>query len=82
MTYTKEIAESGNQNSVTDAGVGAEMANLITNRFTTIESLINADQKDLLDISSVGPKIATNLITYFENQSNKRVISKLCNSGI
>jgi len=75
-TFTQVLIALGIEN------IGTEMANLLTNRFNTIESLINADKEDLLNISSVGPKVVTNLMAYFENQSNKMVIGKLCDSGI
>ena len=75
-TFTQVLIALGIEN------IGTEMANLLTNRFNTIESLMSADKEDLLNISSVGPKVATNLMGYFENQHNKRVICKLRDSGI
>ena len=45
--------------------------------FCSIDDLANASKEKLLDIPSIGPKIADSVIAFFKQEGNKNIISKL-----
>ena len=57
--------------------VGSEVAELLARTFRTIDALINATEDELTAIPSIGPKIATSVVSYFRTESNRTVIEKL-----
>lgn len=57
--------------------VGVEIAELIARHFPSFETLIAAEEKDLVGIPGVGPKIAGTIISYFSSESNRKVVEKL-----
>ena len=62
--------------------VGTEVADLLARRFRTIDALMAATEVDLSSIPSIGPKIAEAVVAYFRNESNRRVVEKLCKAGV
>lgn len=62
--------------------VGEETAELLTSRFFSIDSLAEATQEELLSISSIGPKIAESVFTFFRQEGNRRIIEKLRKAGV
>ena len=47
------------------------------NKFKTFENLINSNINDFDDIRLVGTEIAKNIIEYFKNEQNLKIITKL-----
>src|SRR5450759_2388505 len=62
--------------------VGETVAKTISNRFTTIDDLINADPEQLKDVNEIGPKIAASIIAYFSDKENIEIIRRLKLAGI
>ena len=62
--------------------VGAEVAELLTQRFASVEQLAQASQEDLTEIPGVGPKIAQSVFDYFQVEENLAVIEKLRRAGV
>ena len=62
--------------------VGEETANLLTGRFRSIESLAEASREDLLNVPSIGPKIADAILAFFEQDSNRDIIARLKQAGV
>ena len=62
--------------------VGAEVADLLTQRFASIEELSQASQEDLTEIPGIGPKIAESIYEYFQVEDNLAVIEKLRRAGV
>ena len=62
--------------------VGGEVAELLAREFTTIDNLMAADEEALIAIDSIGPRIAESVVSYFQNEANKRVVEKLRESGV
>ena len=58
------------------------MAELLARHFPNIDALMNASQKDLEAVQSIGPKIAEAVVAYFANESNRAVIEKLRDVGV
>ncbi|MBI2856544.1 MAG: NAD-dependent DNA ligase LigA, partial [Chloroflexi bacterium] len=62
--------------------VGSEMAELLASHYGSIRRLAQATDEELMEIPSVGPKIAQSIVAYFQNQDNLRVIDKLRKAGV
>ena len=62
--------------------VGAEVADLLTQRFASIEQLAAAAQGELTEIDGIGPKIAESIYNYFQTPSNLEVVDKLRAAGV
>ncbi len=57
--------------------VGEEYAELLAEKFCSIDNLANASKEELLAIPSIGPKIADSVIAFFRQDGNKKIIGKL-----
>ena len=62
--------------------VGAEVAELLTQRYATVDELVGAGQEELTDIAGIGPKIAESIHGYFQVPGNLAVIDKLRQAGV
>lgn len=62
--------------------VGETVAKIISRRFRSIDSLINADPEQLTIINEIGPKIAASIIAYFSDKDNLEIINRLKSAGI
>ncbi|MDE2779165.1 MAG: NAD-dependent DNA ligase LigA [Chloroflexota bacterium] len=62
--------------------VGAEVADLLTQRFASVEQLARASQEDLTEIPGIGPKIAESIYDYFQVEDNLGVIERLRQAGV
>ena len=62
--------------------VGSEAAKLLAANFASMDALMEADEERLVEIESIGPKIAAAVVAYFANDSNRQVIRKLRDAGV
>ena len=62
--------------------VGSEAAKLLAANFASMDALMEADEERLVEIESIGPKIAAAVVAYFANDSNRHVIRKLRGAGV
>ncbi len=62
--------------------VGGEVAELLARHFGAMDALIEATEEDLEAVSGIGPKIASAVSSYFDNESNLEVIGKLRKAGV
>ena len=62
--------------------VGAEVAELLTQRYASIDHLAQASQEELTEIDGIGPKIAESIFDYFQVGANLTVIEKLRQAGV
>ena len=62
--------------------VGTEAAELLAANFASMDALMEADEERLVEIESIGPKIASAVVAYFANDSNRQVIEKLREAGV
>ena len=62
--------------------VGATTARLLAREFGSLEKLQEAGQEDLETVSEVGPRIARSIIDYFQEEGNKKLISRLQEAGL
>jgi DNA ligase (NAD+) len=57
--------------------VGEQYAELLAERFHSIDQLAEASQEELSTLPSIGPKIAESIVAFFRQEGNKRIIEKL-----
>ena len=62
--------------------VGAEVAELLTQRYASVDLLAKAEQEELTQIAGIGPKIAESIYDYFQVEGNLAVIDKLRQAGV
>ncbi len=62
--------------------VGGQYADLLADRFNSIDDLTKAGQKELSVIPSIGPKIAEGIVAFFRQEGNKKIIEKLRKAGV
>ncbi len=62
--------------------VGAKTAKILASKFTTMENLENASIEDLVSIPDIGEIIAKSVISYFQTNHHKAIVSELKDLGI
>lgn len=62
--------------------VGAKTAKILASKFTTMENLENASIEDLVSIPDIGEIIAKSVISYFQTDHHKAIVSELKDLGI
>lgn len=62
--------------------VGAKTAKILAARFTTMENLENASSEELVSIPDIGEIIAKSVISYFQTDHHKAIVSELKDLGI
>jgi DNA ligase (NAD+) len=55
---------------------------MIAAKFNSIDELMDADIESLTAINEIGPKIASSIIAYFQDQDNIQIINRLKQSGL
>ncbi len=62
--------------------VGGHMADVLTRHFDSIDGLMKADEERLLRIDEIGPETAESLITFFDDEQNRKMIQELKDLGV
>jgi len=62
--------------------VGSTMANMLAQKFGSLDNLMKASYEDLVAIEGVGGKVAESVVNYFKEERNKKLIEKLKRSGV
>ena len=62
--------------------VGETTAKKVARRFPTIELLQQASFEQLIAIDDVGEQIAQNILAYFKNENNIKIVDRLREAGI
>jgi DNA ligase (NAD+) len=62
--------------------IGAEMAEVLAEEFHSIDKLAEASREALMDIESIGPKIADSITAFFRQEENKKIIQRLRDAGV
>ncbi len=62
--------------------VGSEMADLLAQRYNSIDQIAKADLEQLTSVPGIGPKIAASIVSYFGVGQNGEVIQKMGRAGV
>ncbi len=64
------------------SGVGVKSAKLLASRYGTMRNLMNASAEELVKIKDIGNVLAENISNYFDNPTNRILISRLEELGL
>ena len=62
--------------------VGSKTAQILSQKYQSLDNLITATYEELTNIKDIGPIIATNIVTYFKDNNNISIINKLKAYGL
>ncbi len=62
--------------------VGEAMAQLLAEKFKSLDNLMNVSMSDLLSIPGVGYEVAKSIVDFFKNEENRKIIKRLLDAGI
>lgn len=62
--------------------VGETVAKTLASRFSSLDELMAADEEVLTSVREIGPKIASGIVTYFNDPENIDIIRRLKLTGI
>jgi DNA ligase (NAD+) len=62
--------------------VGEQYAELLAERFSSIDELAKASEEELSTIPSIGPRIAESIVAFFRQKGNRQIIEKLRKAGV
>ncbi|MBI4547007.1 MAG: NAD-dependent DNA ligase LigA [Ignavibacteriae bacterium] len=62
--------------------VGAGVAQVLADHFSSIDKLKKATQEELEAVYEIGPKIAESIVRFFKNRKHLEIIHRLQNAGI
>ena len=63
-------------------GIGQKTAKDLSKKFGTLENIKNASREDLLEIKDIGEILADNIVNYFREDCNIKLIQDLLDLGI
>lgn len=62
--------------------VGEATAKVLANHFKKLDKLMNTTMEELLNLPDVGPVVAENILSFFQEKQNRKIIDKLLQHGI
>ncbi|MBI3357263.1 MAG: NAD-dependent DNA ligase LigA [Nitrospirae bacterium] len=62
--------------------VGQHIAKVLAREFGSLDAIMSADRDRLQTIMEIGPEISASLVSYFQENSNRRVIHRLQELGL
>ncbi|MDD4358481.1 MAG: NAD-dependent DNA ligase LigA [Candidatus Pacebacteria bacterium] len=62
--------------------VGIETANVLADRFNSIDNLKNSKKEDLEQIIDIGPIVANSIFSWFRDENNLAFMDKLLKNGV
>lgn len=62
--------------------IGQHIAKVLTREFGSLEAIMGANRDRFQTIREIGPEISESLVSYFQEQSNRRVIDQLQQLGV
>lgn len=69
-------------NALSIRHVGERVAQILAQNYSSINDLINATEESLVEIHTIGDEIAKSIVHFFEQETNRALVSKMLASGI
>lgn len=62
--------------------VGGVVAQILADRFPSIDALVQAGQEEMQNVEGIGPRIAASVVDYFRRARHQEMIEKLRRAGL
>jgi DNA ligase (NAD+) len=62
--------------------VGGVVAQILADRFPSIDALMQAGQEEMPNVEGIGPRIAASVVDYFQRKRHRDMIDKLREAGV
>ncbi len=62
--------------------VGQHMAKVIANHFGSLRKIMNVSEDELLQIKEIGPETAKSIVSFFNEERNRKLIEELIKAGV
>ncbi len=62
--------------------VGEATAQLLAEKFKSLDKIMNASMTDLLSIPGIGYEVAKSIVDFFKNEENRRMIQRMLDAGL
>lgn len=62
--------------------VGTRAAEILSEHYGSIDALANAKLEELQSIHDIGPKVAQNIVDFFQQEGNRKLMEKLKSAGV
>jgi len=62
--------------------IGDETAELLAGEFGSLDALADASREELMDVETIGPKIADSIVAFFRQEANRDIIRRLKEAGV
>ncbi|MDD3654286.1 MAG: NAD-dependent DNA ligase LigA [Desulfotomaculaceae bacterium] len=62
--------------------VGERAAKILAGHYGSLDRLMSTTREELVNIPEIGPKITASIVSFFENDQNRKVINKLIEAGV
>lgn len=63
-------------------GVGSTVAQLLVDRFRSVDALASADVETIDDIEGIGPILAQNIVDWFNDSHHQMILEKMRQAGV
>ncbi len=63
-------------------GIGEKNAKILANKYKNIDAIISSTTEELNDINDIGPILANNIVEYFANEQNIKIVNDLKAIGL
>ncbi|HDQ16899.1 MAG TPA: NAD-dependent DNA ligase LigA [Candidatus Vogelbacteria bacterium] len=57
--------------------VGEETAEFLSQSFGSLEKIMKAGEEDFINLSGIGPVVAGNIVSWFQDENNRKVVKEL-----
>lgn len=62
--------------------VGSHVAQVLTDHYDSIDEIMEAGKEELEEIDEIGPKIAESIVSFFDDEQNRKMIEELRDAGV
>lgn len=69
-------------NAIGISGVGTKTAKVLARKYKTLEDLMEASYDGLVQIPDIGDILASSIVSYFNDEENRKEIDELINLGV
>lgn len=62
--------------------VGARVAEILAERFSSVDAILEASEEEIAEVEGIGPVIAASVRAFFDDEHNRQTLEKLRSMGV